>query len=141
MIQVDGNVVDLEDQLDAMSEAAADLTDAWPKVGEWFKARQTTVFMTANRGEWPMRDPDTKKIGRGPLIRTGELMRAVSSPKPIFASPSTARFGQQGAKGWYGVFHARGNGVPVRNPVPPLTQAEAIEVVEILRDHIMEAGR
>lgn len=141
MIQIDGNVVDLEDQLDAMGAAAGDLTGAWDTVGQWWRARQVTVFTTANRGAWQMRDPDTSKIGRGPLMRTGELMRAVSSPKPIYASPSTARFGQQGKKGWYGVFHARGNGVPVRNPVPPLTQAEAIEVVEILRDHIMEAGR
>lgn len=141
MIQIDGNIVDLEAQLDDMAAAAADLTDAWTSVGQWWKARQVTVFTTANRGEWPMRDPDTKKIGRGPLMRTGELMRAVSSPKPIYSSPSTARFGQQGTKGWYGVFHARGSGVPVRNPVPPLTQAEALEVVEIIRDHIMEAGR
>lgn len=141
MIQIDGNVVDLEAELGAMAGAAADLTSAWPKVGEWWKARQTTVFTTRNRGQWPMRDPDTSKIGRGPLIRTGVLQRSVSSPKPIYASPSTARFGQSGGKGWYGIFHARGNGVPVRNPVPPLTQAEAGEVVEIIRDHILEAGR
>lgn len=141
MIQIDGNVVDLERELDGMADAAGDLTSVWPKVGQWWKARQTTVFTTANNGVWEMRDPDTSKVGRGPLIRTGELMRSVSSPKPIYASPSTARFGQQGAKGWYGIFHARGNGVPVRNPVPPLTQAEAGEVVEIIRDHIMEARR
>lgn len=141
MIQIDGNVVDLEQQLDAMATAAGDLTTAWTKVGTWWRARQITVFATANNGAWPMRDKDTSKIGRGPLIRTGELMRAVSSPKPIYASPTTARFGQQGSKGWYGVFHARGDGVPVRQPVPPLTQAEALEVVDIIRDHIMEAAR
>lgn len=141
MIQIDGNVVDLERELTAKAEAAADLTDAWTEVGKWWKARQTTVFTTRNRGQWPMRDPDTSKVGRGPLIRTGVLQRSVSSPKPIYASATTARFGQQGGKGWYGIFHARGNGVPVRNPVPPITQAEAVEVVEIIREHILEAGR
>lgn len=141
MIRIDGNVVDLEHELDAMADAAGDLTGAWTKVGQWWKARQTTVFTTRNRGQWPMRDPDTSKVGRGPLIRTGALQRSVSGTKPLYASPTTARFGQRGNAGWYGIFHARGNGVPVRNPVPPLTMAEAGEVVDIIREHIMEAGR
>jgi len=139
VIKIEGNLVDLEAQLDAMADAAGDLSGVWPKVGNWWRARQLTVFATRNRGAWEMRDPDTSQVGSGPLIRTGALMRAVSKPKPIYSSPSTARFGQQGKPGWYGIFHARGNGVPVRNPVPPLTQAEASDVVDIIRDHIMEA--
>ena len=139
MIAVESNVADLESRLDAMSLAASDLSSAWPEVGQWWRARQITVFTTANRGAWPMRDPDTSNVGSGVMIRTGELLRAVSSPKPIYSSPTTARFGASGSKGWYGVFHQRGNGVPMRQPVPPITDAEAGEVVQIIAKHILEA--
>lgn len=139
MIDADSNVADLEARLTSMALAAADLSGAWTDVGHWWRSRQVTVFTTANRGAWPMRDPDTKKMGRGTLIRTGELLRAVSSPKPIYSSPTTARFGASGSAGWYGVFHQRGKGVPLRQPVPPITNAEADEVVKIIAKHILEA--
>lgn len=139
MLQMQGNILDLEERLSAMEKASADLTPAWSEVGKWWQSRQRSVFATMNRGSWPMRDPDTKSMGRGVLIRTGELLRAVSSPKPTYSSPSTARFGQSGSKGWYGVFHARGSGVPVRNPVPSFSATETSEVVDIITRHIMEA--
>ena len=41
---------------------------------------------------------------------------------------------------YYGLFHQTGAGVPVRQVVPPLTPSEATEIVEIIRDHIMEAA-
>lgn len=139
MITVDGNVIDLERKLDAMGSAAGDLTDVWPEVGRWWQARERAVFATMNRGAWPMRDPDTR-MSRGVLIRTGELLRAVSNPKPLYASATTARFGASGAKGWYGVFHQRGKGVPLRQPVPAPTATEANEVAEIIGQHIMGAS-
>lgn len=139
MIQISGNMVDLEQQLDAMALAAGDLTGAWPEVGKWWQARQRAVFATHNSGAWPLRDKGTKTGGRGVLIRSGALLRSVSNPKPVYSSPSTARFGQTGTDGWYGVFHQRGDSVPVRKPVPPLTETEAKEVVAILAKHIMEA--
>lgn len=139
MLEMQGNVLDLEQQLAAMEKASADLTPAWSEVGKWWQSRQRTVFATMNRGAWPMRDPQTKPGGRGVLIRTGSLLKAVSSPKPTYSSPTTARFGQTGSLGWYGVFHARGDGVPKRDPVPPFNSAETSEVVDIIRTHIMEA--
>lgn len=139
MLEASSNIVDLEDRLDAMAAASSDLTGAWTDVGKWWKARQVTVFTTMNRGAWPMRDPDTSRIGKGVLIRTGELFRAVSSPKPITASPTSASFGQRGSAGWYGIFHQRGKGVPLRQPVPPLTAAEGEQVVRIIADHILGA--
>lgn len=141
MIQAETNVADLEARLDAMALAASDLSGAWDEVGRWWRARQLTVFTTMNRGAWPMRDPDTSDVGSGVMIRTGELLRAVSSTKPIYSSPTTARFGASGSKGWYGVFHQRGDGVPMRQPVPPITDAEASEVVRIIADHILEAAK
>lgn len=141
MMELDSNIVDLEQQLDAMGKASADLTGAWTEVGRWWRARQTTVFATRNRGEWPMRDADTKNIGKGPLMRTGTLFKAVSSPKPAYSSPTTARFGAVGSAGWYGVFHQRGKGVPKRQPVPPITASESKDIIEIISDHIMEAGK
>lgn len=138
-MDVESNITDIETQLEAMGKAAADLSPAWSAVGQWWQARQTTVFRTMNQGKWPMLDPQTKRPKRGVLIRTGELLRAVSSTTPIYASPTTARFGQSGSKGWYGIFHQTGKGVPQRQVVPPLTNTEVGEVVDIIREHIMEA--
>lgn len=139
MLEMQGNVLDLEERLAAMEKASANLMPAWAEVGKWWQSRQRTVFATMNRGAWPMRDPDTKSMGRGVLIRSGNLLKAVSNPKPTYSSPTTARFGQSGSLGWYGVFHARGSSVPVRNPVPPFNSAETSEVVDIIVKHIMEA--
>jgi hypothetical protein len=55
MIQMDSNILDLEKMLDEMGKSAADLSDLWPEIGKWWQARQVTVFMTGNRGAWPMR--------------------------------------------------------------------------------------
>lgn len=139
MIEVNGNIVDLEKRLEAITGAAADLTGVWPAVGQWWSAREKTVFMTGNSGAWEARSPATKPGGRGVLMRTGALMKAVSNPKPMNPTPTSARFGSNGATGWYGVFHQRGNGVPKRQPVPPITQAEGEEVVVIIAKHILEA--
>lgn len=139
MLEASSNIVDLEDKLDAMANASADLTDAWVEVGKWWKARQQTIFATMNRGAWPMRDPDTSKIGKGVLIRSGALFRSVSDPKPISSSPTSASFGQRGNAAWYGIFHQRGKGVPLRQPVPPITPTEATQIVDIIAEQIMEA--
>lgn len=141
MIDIESNAVDLEQLLGDMADKAGDLTGAWPKVGSWWRARQLSVFATGNRGAWPTRDPDTKKMGRGLMIRTGALQRAASQPKPLYSSASSARFGMTpGGPAYYGLFHQTGAGVPVRQVVPPLTPSEATEIVEIIRDHIMEAA-
>lgn len=139
MIETTSNIADLEDRLDAAGLAAEDLTSVWPQVGKWWQSRQRAVFTTGNYGAWEMRDPATKAGGRGPLIRTGALMRAVSNPKPISPTPTSASFGAQGTQGWYGVFHQRGEGVPLRQPVPPLNPREADEVVQLIARHILEA--
>lgn len=141
MIEFDSNIVDIEDQLEAMGKASTDLTEAWTEVGRWWRARQSTIFATRNRGQWAVRDADTKNIGKGPLMKTGTLFKAVSSPKPAYSSPTTARFGAIGSAGWYGIFHQRGEGVPKRQPVPPITATEAREIVEIIGTHIMKAGK
>lgn len=139
MFDAESNIVDLEKRLEAMSKASADLTPAWNDVGTWWNARQLTVFKTMNNGKWPLLDPQTEQPKRGILIRSGELLKAVSNKKPAFSSPTTARFGQSGKPGWYGIFHQTGKGVPKRQPVPPLTGQEVEEVVGIISDHIMEA--
>lgn len=138
MLNVESNITDLEAKLEEAGVKAGDLSSVWPKVGDWWASRQRMVFMTMNRGAWPMRDPDTKTMGRGVLIRTGRLMRAVSSAKPLYASPTTARYGARtGGDTYYGLFHQQGNGVPKRQPVPPLTAQEGADVVKIIAKHIM----
>jgi len=141
MFDVESNITDLEEQLTKIGAAAADLSDTWNDVGNWWAARQRMIFLTQNRGQWQTRDPQTNSMGRGVLIRTGRLMRAVSSAKPLYASPSTARFGaNSGGDTYYGLFHQRGAGVPKRQPVPPLTAQEGNEVVQIIAKNILGAS-
>jgi hypothetical protein len=75
------------------------------------------------------------------MIRTGALMRSVSSPKPIFANSSTARFGAKGGKTFYGSFHQKGEGVVKREVVPPLIATEIEEVIDIIKEYLMEAAK
>ena len=92
-------IVDLERALEKLEKAASDLTPVWPKVGNWWRARQLAVFASSGRGTW-----ETQKSpqgSRGILVRTGQLRNAVSSPRPISASPTSAAFGATGRAGWY----------------------------------------
>lgn len=137
MITVQSNVVDIEQMLDELAGRARDLRPLWPRVGQWFAARQKTVFATRNAGQWAPSDPATRN--KGVLVRTGALRRSVTSATPIYASATTARFGARaGGPAYYGLFHARGSGVPIRPPVPALRSSEQGEIVEIVAEYLTE---
>jgi len=138
VIAVDANITEVDKLLEQAGQRAGDLSGAWPDVGKWWQARQRTVFATGNRGAWPMRAAGAKRLGKAPMIGTGALLRSVSSPRPLYSSPSTARFGHKGyGVAFYARFHQFGQSQPVRQVVPGLTGTEADEVVEILLEHIM----
>lgn len=139
MIEInDQGIADLEQILAKAEKAATDLTPVWPKVGQWWRARQLSVFASAGRGTWePQKFPQGS---RGILIRTGELQRAVSNPNPITTSPTSASFGANGRAGWYGIFHQSGTGgVPQREPIMPLDGQDSEAVAEIFAKHFEEA--
>lgn len=141
MIEIsEQGIVDLEKALEKLEKAASDLTPVWPKVGQWWRARQLAVFASGGRGTWEtLKSPQGS---RGILIRSGQLRNAVSSPRPITASPTSAAFGATGRAGWYGIFHQSGTGgVPERQPVLPLDGRDTQEVMEIFQKHFDEALR
>ena len=141
MIQVnEEGIADLEKTLERLEKAASDLSEVWPKVGQWWRARQLSIFASAGRGTW-----ETLKAPRGSrgiLIRTGALRDAVSNPNPISASPTSATFGANGRAGWYGMFHQSGTGgVPMREPILPLDGQDSDAVMEIFAKHFEEAAK
>ena len=139
MIGIEDTTAELTHVLEVAADHAGDLTGAWDEVGQWWQARQRTVFATQNRGAWPMRSPNTQKMGRGMMIRSGALLRVVSSPRPLYASPTTARFGHPGyGAAYYGRFHQFGQSQPIREVVPGLTATEGEEVAQIIADYLLE---
>ena len=138
MIEMDANIIRVDQLLEEMGERAGDLTNVWPEVGKWWQARQRTVFATANRGAWPMRAAGTNNMGKPPMVATGALLRSVSSPKPLYSSPSTARFGHKGfGTAFYARFHQFGQSQPIRHVVPGLTGSETTELVDIIAECIV----
>ncbi len=141
MIEINENgIADLDEQLARLEKAASDLTDVWPKIGQWWRARQLSVFASGGRGTW-----ETLKFpqgSRGILIRSGGLRDAVSNPNPISTSPTSATFGANGRGGWYGIFHQAGTGgVPQRQPILPLDGQDTEAVMDIFAKHFEEAAR
>lgn len=132
------------DTLTDLRDRGDDLTPLWPKIGDWFAERQRAVW-DRGRSAWKPLDADylianrrSGFAGRGPLIRTGALKRAVSKGTPVKQTPSYAVFGAKGGPAWYGVFHQRGTTVmPKRQPVPKLTATERREVVTLVADYLL----
>lgn len=139
MIDIEDTTAELTHVLNVAADNAGDLTGVWDDIGQWWQARQKTVFATQNRGAWPMRSPNSTKIGRGLMIRSGALLRVVSSPRPLYASPTTARFGHPGyGAAYYGRFHQFGQSQPTREVVPGFTGNEGEEVTQIIADYLLE---
>ena len=139
MIDVQANSTEVAHRLEVAADKAGDLSGVWEDVGRWWQARQQTVFATHNRGAWPMHAPATVNTGRGLMVRTGALLRVVSSPRPLYSSPTTARFGHPGyGPAYYGRFHQFGQSQPQREVVPGFTGSEAEEVTDIIADYLLE---
>jgi hypothetical protein len=141
VIEIEDSTAELQHVLEVTADHAGDLTGAWDDIGRWWQARQKTVFATRNRGAWPMRSSATKAMSRGLMMRTGTLLRVVSSPRPLYSSPTTARFGHPGyGAAYYGRFHQFGQSQPLREVVPGLTATEGEEVAQIIADYVMEGA-
>lgn len=133
----------LDARLEELSQAAGDLSDAWPDVAQVWHERQTQIFASDSNGRWAPLKPATilKKHREGstlaPLRETGTLFREVTSRVPRSSSKNFVVLGpSKGAHIEYAKHHMRGNGVPQRHPVPRFTPTEMRRMVEKVRDHM-----
>jgi hypothetical protein len=128
----------IEQKLDAISEVARDGSALWPKVGEVFAEHQTRIF--ASGSDWAPLDEDTVRIKGSAevLIDNRTLVKAATSPTPVEATSLYAKFGVRHAEVPYAHWHARGAGVPRRDPVPPMPQSVKTMILETVAERVRE---
>lgn len=135
----------VSDVLEGVIDALADLSDAWPAVGEVFAERQRGIFATGSNGRWAPLAGSTiirkRRLGQPmtSLVASGSLLSAVSSAAPRASGPRFAVYGapKGGPDLSFVKHHLRGNGVPQRNPVPRLTATERRRMVEKIREQVL----
>ena len=71
------------------------------------------------------------------LIERGVLMQAATSPRPVEANRLYAKFGLTHSQVPYAHWHARGAGVPERDPVPKLPPS----VIQMMLEKVAERIR
>lgn len=128
----------IDEKLDAVSKIASDMTPLWPKVGEVFAEHQRSVFQSGHDWAPLQRSTIVKKGHSMPLIEKGVLMQAATSPRPVEANRLYAKFGLTHSQVPYAHWHARGAGVPERDPVPKLPPSVIQMMLEKVAERIRE---
>lgn len=135
-------------QLDALATGIRDLSPAYPELGRWFADRQQAAFDSAGFGKWSALDPETIRRRGGstaPLIATGALRAAASSPVPVKQSQRFVVFGigpgeAQAYKARFQVSRRKA-AKNRRDPVPNVTAADRRAVAEIVAKYLGEEYR
>lgn len=129
--------------LEQIESVAHDMSLLWPDIGKVWAARQQKIFATESLGRWAPLKAATilrkRRLGvvADTLVETGTLRRELTREVPRSQGKRFAVFGpSQGAPIDYVKQHARGNGVPQRNPAPRLAPSEHGTIVKLLRAHM-----
>jgi hypothetical protein len=135
---LDAGVAQLEQKLDRVAKVSSDMTPLWGKIGEIFAAHQRDVFSSGY--DWQPLEAATivKKGSAQVLVETGRLMQAATSATPVEANRLYAKFGLTHSQVPYAHWHARGAGVPERDPVPDLTPTVRRQWLEIIAERVRE---
>lgn len=134
----DAGVERLEGKFTRVGKVAADASPLWPKVGEVFAEFQRQIFASGHN--WPALERSTvlKKGSSQVLVEKGTLMQAATSPTPVEANALYAKFGLTHGEVPYAHWHARGAGVPRRDPVPNLSPAAIQDILRIVAERVRE---
>ena len=144
MFEVDASAFDagverLEEKFTRVGKVASDASPLWPKVGEVFAEFQRQVFASGHN--WPALSPETVRIKKDATIlvgRTGLLRSAATSPVPVEANAVYAKFGLTHGEVPYAHWHARGAGVPRREPVPNLSASTIQDILRVVAERVRE---
>lgn len=135
-------------QLDALAAGIRDLSPVYRDLGAWFADRQSQAFATGGFGKWPALDPETIRRrggGSAPLIDTGALRAAATSPVPSKQTQSYVVFGLSSgdAQAYKARFQVsrRKAAANRRDPVPNPKAADRRAVAEIIVKYLGEEFR
>jgi len=128
----------IEEKIAGASRVASDMTPLWPRVGEVFAEHQRSVFASGH--DWAPLERSTvlKKGSAQVLVERGVLMAAATSPTPVEATRLYAKFGLTHSQVPYAHWHARGAGVPERDPVPKMPPSVIQMVLQKVADRMRE---
>lgn len=143
MLQIDSSAFDagverLEEKFKRVGKVASDASPLWPKVGEVFAEFQREIFASGHNWAPLERSTILKKGSSQVLVEKGNLMQAATSPTPVEANAVYARFGLTHAEVPYAHWHARGAGVPRREPVPNLSPGAIQDILRIVAERVRE---
>lgn len=136
---LESSIERLEEKFVRVGKVASDASPLWPRVGEVFAEFQRQVFASGH--DWPALSPETVRIKKDSTIlvgRTGLLRSAATSPTPVEANAVYAKFGLTHGEVPYAHWHARGAGVPKRDPVPDLSPAVIQDILRIVAERVRE---
>lgn len=129
--------------LEQIESVAQDMSAMWPDIGKVWSARQKRIFATDSFERWRPLAVSTilrkRRLGivQDTLVETGTLRHELTREVPRSQGKRFAVFGpSQGAPIDYVKYHVRGNGVPVRNPMPRLAPSEHATIVQLIRAHM-----
>ena len=133
---------DLDRTLDEIVEHVANLSEAYRRLDEWWRERQSEYFASSRI---PKNSPRTldRKGSRRPLVDTGNLRDATMRNQPFNLTDKGATFGLRKGTPEYTLgilMESSPRGAPVREPVPKLGRNEGAEVLDALSDWIMGRG-
>ena len=135
----DAGVERIGEKFVRVGKVAADASPLWPKVGEVFAEFQRQVFASGH--DWPALSPETVRIKKDATIlvgKTGLLREAATSPVPVESNAVYAKFGVTHGEVPYAHWHARGAGVPRRDPVPNMSPAVVQDILRIVAERVRE---
>lgn len=129
----------------ALDEFGEDITLglASDELAAWFRDRERDIFASGGSGHGhkefsaiaPLTEKRKKRLGQStqPLIATGTMMRDFATGGAVEVRPDELTLGAApGSSSHYAVYAV--NRRPRRDPVPPLTPAEASQVAKIIAD-------
>lgn len=137
-------------RLDALDDAAEDLSDVWGPMAQLAAQRERTVFASNGLGRWAPMAAATIRAHQSPLVDTGVMREGLTGPRPIWSKPHGAAFGadKSDRRVWNPAvlassgFTNRGGGqVPRRVVVPLLRAAERRAWIGLVAEHLRKAIR
>lgn len=128
--------------LSRIEQLSADLRPAWPELAKMWAEREARVF-AGGAGWAPFSSRtlvDHAKTHKPPMVKTGALVGAMTTPEPRFSDPDMTVLGPpKSAKeaSAVGSRHVRGTAfMPARKLVPRLTAAERRRMVDAIAKHV-----
>lgn len=137
-------------RLDALDDAAEDLSDVWGPMAQLAAQRENTVFASNGLGRWAPMAAATIREHQSPLVDTGIMREGLTGRAPIWSKPHGAAFGvsktdpramNRAVLASSGFTNRGGGQVPKRVVVPPLRAAERRAWIGLVAKHLRQAIR